>query len=138
MRLVFDGESVAAFVGMMNGKMFAQPYSAFGVEENGEIVGGFVFNQHNGTNVEMSLAGGGVARRSVWQAVIQYVFGQLGCVRLQIHTRRSNKMVKKAARRLGFSFEGVARRFYGDEDGLCYSLTVDDLPAFVERWKLKV
>lgn len=128
--------AVAEWVGTMNRKAFHPPFSAIGVlDSRGKIVGGFVFTGYNTDGVEMSLAGWGVQSRDAWRAVIAYVFGQLGCVRMQMHTRRSNRPVRKMAARL-FHYEGTALRFYGEENGLCYSLTADDLPAFRAKWKL--
>jgi RimJ/RimL family protein N-acetyltransferase len=135
--LVFDQQAVADWVGKLNGKPFDPPFSAFGViNSDGRLTGGFVFNNFTQTAVELSLAGRGIASRPAWRSVLHYVFVQLGCARLQVHTRRSNKAVASQAPKMGFRFEGVARRMYGDEDGLCFSLTVDDLPKFKERWKL--
>lgn len=131
--------AVAEWVGGKVGKPFSDEmkYTAIGVvSPEGRLIGGYVFTGHTGTSIEMSLAGSGVALRSTWAAVIDYVFRQLGCVRLQVHTRRDNARARKQATRLGFRYEGTMRRYYGDCAGLVYSLTVDDLPAFRERWKI--
>ncbi len=132
-------QTVAEWVSQKVKKPFHPPFTAIGVLNcEGTLIGGFVFNDYTGDSIEMSLAGGGVARRSVWKAILAYVFGQLKCSRLQIHTRRSNKMVKKLAPKLGFVCEGKARNFYGDnEDGFVYSLVKSDLNTFRSRWRLK-
>ena len=131
----YDRE-VADYVGQANGKPFKIVDATIGVVSGGRLIGGFVFTGHNGDGIELSLAGRGCITREAWRAVTRYVFDQLGCARLQVHTRRSNKAIKTTAPKGGFRFEGVARRFYGDEDGLCYSLTRDDLQAFRQRWGL--
>lgn len=47
--------------------------------------------------------------------------------RLEIKTERTNKAIKKAAPKLGFKFEGVARDFYGPgNDALCFFMTSDN------------
>ncbi len=132
--------TVAEWVGGKLGKPFhaADMLSAIGVlSPDGRLIGGYVFTGFTGDCIEMSLAGSGVAFRSTWAAVLDYVFRQLGCVRLQVHTRRDNARARKQAARLGFRYEGTLRRYYGDCPGLLYSLTVDDLAAFRERWGLK-
>lgn len=130
-------ETVAEWVGKINGKPFYPPFSAFGVVNgDGRLIGGFVFNGYNGDAIEMSVAGGASLTRTAMRAAMFYVFNQQSCSRLQIHTRRRNKLVRKFAPMIGFRFEGVSRRHYGNEDGLCYSITRDDLPKIVERWKL--
>lgn len=137
MPLLFaEDEIVAAYVGAFLGKPFHPPYSTIGVlDRAGTISGGFVFTSFTGPSIELSLAGGGVVHRGTWRAVLHYAFDQLGCVRLQAHTARKNP-TRKMLTRLGFAFEGTSRRLFGDQDGLCYSLTAEDLPKFRERWRL--
>lgn len=131
-------EAVAGWVGRMVGKPFTPPFTALGiVDAGGALRGGFVFNNfHEGASIEMSLAGSQCFSRGVWRGILAYVFEQCGVKRLQIHTRASNKTVRRVAPKGGFRFEGTARRMYGDENGLTYSLTVDDLPAFRKKWRL--
>lgn len=131
--------AVSEFVGRIVGKPFhadAMASTIGVVSPEGRLIGGYVFTGYTGPSIEMSLAGSGVALRSTWGAVLAYVFDQLGCVRLQVHTRRDNARARKQATRLGFRYEGTMRRYYGDCPGLVYSLTADDLPAFRARWKL--
>lgn len=138
MSLIFgDSERVATWVGMLGGKPFTPPYQTIGVIDRfGTLTGGFVFTGYNGDGIDVSVAGHGIASRDAWRGVVNYVFDQLGCSRLQMHTRRSNKMVKSILPRFGMKYEGIARKFYGSEDGIVYSLTTDDLPAFRARWRL--
>lgn len=137
MILLGHSEAVAEWVARISGKPFHPPYEAIGVvNAQGTLTGGFVFTGFNGNGVELSLAGRGVTGRGAWRAVLAYVFDQLGCQRLQMHTRKSNKAVRTALPKLGIKFEGTARNFYGREHGLTYSLTTDDLAAFKARWRL--
>lgn len=140
MNLLFGHDRAVAdwVAARARGKQIGDPMTAIGlVDETGHLRGGFVFTGFNGDCIEMSAAGS-ILTHGAWQAVLQYVFGQLGCSRLQMHTRRSNKRVLRmlAPTRGGFTYEGISRRFYGREDGIVYSLTVDDLPAFRRRWRL--
>ncbi len=139
MILLGHDAAVAEYVGKIVGKPFHMDAlsSTIGVTDPaGRLIGGYVFTGYTGPSIEVSLAGKGVALRSTWAAVIGYVFDQLHCVRLQVHTRRDNARARKQATRLGFRYEGTLRRYYGDTAGLVYSLTADDLPAFRSRWHL--
>ncbi len=137
MILLGHDEAVAGWVGSITGKPFAPPFTAIGaINPEGHLTGGFVFTGFNGTCIEMSLAGRGVFGRPLWRGIIFYVFEQLKADRIQMHTAVSNKAVRKLAPRLGFAFEGKARRFYGREDAFVYSLVRDDLPSFQKRWRL--
>lgn len=131
-------KTIGEWVGNKINKPFFEPFTTMGViNKDGLLIGGFVFNTHTGDSIEMSLAGKGVARRSVWRAILAYVFGQLKCSRLQIHTSVDNKIVKKLAPKLGFTFEGKSRNFYGENrDGLMYSFIRNDIDKFNKRWRL--
>jgi RimJ/RimL family protein N-acetyltransferase len=130
-------EEVAAFVARAAGKPFHPPFTAIGVANDaGALIGGFVFTGFNGDGIEVSVAGRGIASRSAWRAALAYVFDQLGCARMQMHTRKSNVAVRRILPRFGVKYEGTARRFYGNESGLIFSLTSDDLAGFRARWRL--
>ena len=143
MNLLFGHDAaVAGWVSKQQyGKPFHDPYTAFGiVDSNGRLRGGFVFTGYTGDSIELSLATDGWSWRlrewrGAWGAILHYVFVQRGCSRLQAHTAASNKRARKQLPRL-MKFEGKCRRMYGKEDGFQYSLTVDDLPAFCQKWKI--
>ncbi len=140
MNLLFGHDkTVAEWVARQaHSKSPVAPFTAFGfVDRRGTLTGGCVFTGYNGDSVELSLAGRSAATRSAWAAICLYVFGTLKCSRLQMHTNRRNKRaLRMLADRLGVRYEGVARRFFGKDDGIVYSLTVDDLPAFKAKWKI--
>lgn len=130
-------EAIANWVGERCGTTFPIIYTAMGVvNEDGELIGGFVFTGYTGTSIEVSLAGRGCFQRGAWRAVFDYVFRQLGCARLQMHTAFSNRFIRNWASKGGWTFEGRARRLYGRADGLTFSITIDDLPALKKRWRL--
>lgn len=136
--LLGHDQAVADWVGRVTGKPFHPPFVAIGtVDRNGALTGGYVFTGYNGDGIELSLAGRGVVSREGWRVVLDYVFDQLKCSRLQMHTSRKNKTVKRNLHELfPRGFEGIARRFYGEDDAVCFALTKDDLSAFRARWRL--
>lgn len=138
MILLGHSQTVADWVARINGKAFHPPFEAIGIiDQHGTLTGGYVFTGYNGDGVELSLAGRGVITRDGWRVVLDYVFNQLGCVRLQMHTSRRNKKVCKILHdQFPKGYEGVAKRFYGKDDGVVYALTIDTLSDFKSRWKL--
>jgi len=128
MRLVFAApQAVAGLLAEEIGEAFSPPVSTIGVvDDAGNLVAGVAFTNYTGYGIEMTLAGRQCLTRSVRQAICDYVFGWLGCRRLAIVTRRSNRRVRRLAPRLGFTFEGRARGYYGEEDGLAYSLLSEE------------
>lgn len=138
MILLGHDQIVAEWVGSKTGKPFHAPFTAIGIiDSDGTLTGGYVFTGYNGDGVELSLAGKGVVSRDGWRAVLDYVFIQLNCVRLQMHTSRRNKRVCRNLHELfPKGYEGIAKRFYGRDDGVCYALTADTLGDFKSRWRL--
>lgn len=141
MTLLFGHDrAVADWVGMKVGKPFSDPFTAIGViDGHGTLVGGAVFNGHSKeAGIEISIAGRGVVCRQFWKTCASYVFDQLKCVRLSIHTsnKKNNKRVRKMANDFGFVFEGIERKKYGTYDAVRYAITVDDLPKIREKWRI--
>lgn len=137
--LVFGrDELVAGWMARIAGKSFYPPFTTIGIAKDGELTGAMIFTGFNGDGIELSLAGRGAASRGAWRAALHYAFDQLQCERMQMHTRRSNKVVCRLLSRMlpKRCFEGVARSFYGNEDGICFALTRADLPELCSRWRL--
>src|SRR6185312_16202937 len=125
MILLGHSQTVGDWVARINGKAFHPPFEAIGIiDRDGTLTGGYVFTGFNGDGVELSLAGRGVVSRDGWRVVLDYVFNQLGCSRMQMHTSRRNKRVCKNLHELfPKGFEGIAKRFYGKDDGVVFALT---------------
>lgn len=127
MVLLGENAIVCAYVGSLTGDTYSDCIRSIGIiSDEGRLVGGIVFTNYTGAGVEMSLAGRRSITPTAMQAIGDVAFGDLGCMRLSVTTRKSNKRVCKIAPRAGFKFEGIARRFYGDEDGVVLSLLRDE------------
>jgi RimJ/RimL family protein N-acetyltransferase len=125
MRIV-DDERVIAFVGDKIGIIMHQPCTALGLEKDGEIISGFVFNNHTTYDIEVTAA---VAPRSeareFLKRVGQYVFDELKCLRMTITTHQYR--VVDLAIRLGAQTEGRKRNHFGTgRDGIILGILRDD------------
>lgn len=87
------------------------PYTALGIERDGEIIGGVIFNCFEGAAVHVTLAGKGWTMRFI-RAVGDYVYRQLGCARITVTT--GDPKVVEYAERLGGKVEGVLRDQFGE------------------------
>lgn len=87
------------------------PFTVMGIERDGEIVGGVVFNNYTRHDVHMTVAGFGWSRGFV-REVGRYVFGRLGCRRITVITEQPK--VVALAERLGGKVEGLLREHFGD------------------------
>lgn len=100
-----------------------KPGFAFGVvDADGVLRGAFVILLEHNRTAELSVFGR--TSNDTVRAMFRAVFGTLGIYRLQIRTHKQNRVVKKAAVKFGFRFEGVQKHFYGPGvDALSYYMT---------------
>jgi ribosomal-protein-alanine N-acetyltransferase len=89
--------------------------------------------------IDRGVAGRGMASLAV-ALVCDHAFGEMGLHRLQADIRPENAPSRHLVERLGFTHEGLLRR-YLDIDGewrdhLAYALLADDLPGgALARWR---
>lgn len=113
--MIATDDRVARFVSDRLGYALCPPFTCIGIEQDGEIVAGCVFNHFEGHDVHVTIAGAGWTRGFIG-VVGDYVFNQLQCARMTAITR--DEKVIEYARRLGGKVEGVLREHFGsDGDG---------------------
>lgn len=103
-------EQVIRFVSENLGIGVFPPFTAMGMERDGQVTAGVVFNCFTGSNIEVTVAGHGWTR-SFLREVGEYVFRQIGCIRMTFTTEQ--EAVARLAERLGGKREGEKRDFYG-------------------------
>ena len=114
--MIVTDDRVARFVGERVGAIIYPPFTCMGIERDGEIVAGAVFNCFTGHDVEVTVAGHGWTR-GFFRAVGDYVFGQLGCVRMQVTTEQET--IARVSERMGGKREGMLRNKFGrGRDGI--------------------
>jgi hypothetical protein len=109
--VIVTDERVGQFVSRELGVSFCPPFTMAGIERDGEIVAGVIFNQFDGRDVHVTIAGTGWTPGFI-KAVGRYVFDQLGCLRITATTRYPE--VVDYAVRLGGKVEGRLRDYYGE------------------------
>ena len=109
------------------------PCSACGIMMDGEIVAAVVFNEYRimtrGSTMQASVASINPrwATRTVLKHIFAYPFLQQKVTRLWASTSRKNKHARKFLERVGFTYEGMARRAYnGTTDAAVYSMLPDE------------
>lgn len=124
--MIVTGERVARFVGERCETIIYPPFTAMGIEKDGEIVAGCIFNCFTGNDLSVTVAGERKAfTRTFIRAVGRYVFGQLGCLRMTITTEQDH--VIDIARRLGAQTDGRKRNHFGKgRDGIVLGLLQED------------
>jgi len=109
--MIVDDERVARFVGERIERRICPPYTLMGIERDGEIVAGVVFNGFTRNGVDVTVAGTGWTKGFI-RAVGQYVFRGLGCLRMSVLTEQPG--VVRFAERLGGRVEGLLRNEFGE------------------------
>jgi RimJ/RimL family protein N-acetyltransferase len=95
-----------------------------GVEKNGAIIGGVIFNCFTGGDVAVTVAGERFTRGFI-SAVGNYVFTQMGCLRMSVTTEQPK--VIEIAKRLGAQTEGCKRNHFGKgRDGIVLGILKED------------
>lgn len=108
--MIASDERVAKFVSARLGFGLCPPFTAMGIERDGEIIGGVVFNHFEGADLHVSVAGCGWTRAFL-KAVGDYVFGTLKCERMTAIT--ADEVTATFAERLGGQHEGILRNHFG-------------------------
>lgn len=116
MRLVFNhDDEIAAWMGRKLGVQIAPPYTVIGAQDrDGVLRAGFLFNDWNGSNIELTVVSERALSKGIFRALAHYVWDQLGAQRCTIRTREGNTLVLQMAERIGWAWEGVQRRYYPD------------------------
>ncbi len=109
MQVVTD-DRVARLVELMTGTNIVPPYTCLGIDRDGQIVGGVVFNHYTRSDIHVSIAGHGWTKGFIAD-VGEYVFGQLKCLRITAITEQAS--VVRFAQRLGGEVEGLMRDHFG-------------------------
>ena len=124
--MIVTDERAAAFVGERLGVEIVPPFTCFGIEKNGQIVGAVLFNVYTGPDIEVSVAGDpGVFKRDFIRQLGEYVFKRLGCIRVSVTTE--SPAVVRMVERLGGQIEGMKRNQFGPgRDGFILGILKDE------------
>jgi RimJ/RimL family protein N-acetyltransferase len=103
--------------------VFYPPYTVIGIEKQGRIVGGWLFNDYNGYNVDITVALDTSLTPGMLKAVKAYLFEKMRVCRVTGRCRESNAKSALMMRRLGFVWEGRQPFYYGKESSSIYGYT---------------
>lgn len=128
MHLLFGHDAtVAEWTGDRLGARFPDAVGIGVIDDGGVLRAGLLLEMWNRFTAEFSVYAEPHSLTSdIAKAFFVHVFEGMGVARLQVHTDRSNKVVKRSAPKFGFVWDGVARNFYGPgQDGLRFYMTRD-------------
>jgi RimJ/RimL family protein N-acetyltransferase len=101
---------------------------AFAIIEDGEIVGSCFFQAHNGPDIELSYYGRpNTMTPAIVKQLAKIAVDHFGVSRITARTMKSNKALKKSIHKIGFVYEGIRHRAFGEEDAVMYGLFGENL-----------
>jgi RimJ/RimL family protein N-acetyltransferase len=111
---------------------------AIGLEDNGELIAGVVFNLYNGPSISMHVAavpGKFWLTKEFLFRVFAYPFLQLGCRRVTGLVRVDNFKAQKLDEHLGFKREGLLRQACEDgTDMIVYGMLKSECRFLGDRY----
>lgn len=119
MKRVVYGEDarVAQWVGDLVGENYAAGSAAIGLEQDGELIAGVVFDLYTGPSISMHVAAvpgkRWMTKDFLWRC-FAYPFLQLQCNRITGLVRADNLVAQKFDEHLGFKREGLLRKAAAD------------------------
>jgi hypothetical protein len=121
-------ELVRSRIPEMAGKQFAHP-RALGVVRRGQLVGGVVYHEFRGFDIQLSAAFDTAdwclpgTLRALWA----HPFLTLGCVRATMIVGRKNRRARKLLMGMGMREEGLVRKgLDGVQDAVVYGMLRDE------------
>lgn len=98
--------------------------TALGLERDGELIAGVIYEGFNGHNIWMHCAIPGRLTREFIRACFHYPFVQLGCKRVSGYVEASNAKARRFDEHLGFKPEARLRGAASDGgDVILYAMT---------------
>lgn len=102
--------------------------AAIGIERDGDLVGGVVYHEYRGNDIQMSCAA--ISPRWLTEGFIRalfvYPFVTLKCDRVSSFTPKGNTHTRRFLEKLGFEEEGNMRRGFVDDDCILYGMLKEE------------
>lgn len=89
---------------------------AFGIVEDGKLVGAALFSSYNTVNAELSYYGNNTMTRGILRELARIALYELRLARCTVIVPKRPTFLLKKMEKYHFRFEGVQRRYYGPTD----------------------
>ncbi len=106
---------------------------AIGIMEDGHLVAAAMYHAHNGPDVELSYYGPKTMNFVVARKLAQIALDYLGVSRITARTTKSNKIITRGIKKIGFEYEGIRHCGYGTQDAVMFGLYGRNLAKLAGR-----
>lgn len=127
-RIITDSKRIAQFVHDTMGHVGATDYTAIGLEDDGKIVAGVLYDNYNGASVNTHIAANNSKRwmnREYLHFIFWYPFEQMKVKRLTALVAENNTDSRNFVKKLGFDLEATLQDADPDGDLLVYRMFRD-------------
>lgn len=102
--------------------------AAIGVTRGGAMVGGVVYHEYRGNDIQMSTAAAGPCwlTEGILRALFVYPFITLACDRVSAFAPKGNAHTRRFLEKLGFVEEGNMRRGFVGDDCIVYGMLKEE------------
>lgn len=128
MIFVFDAERIGKWVCEKAGGKYQQGNTGIGVELNGELIAGVMYDGYTGSNISIHSRIDNprkVPKKFYWM-VFDYPFNQLKVKRLSGIVCIINSKAQKLNEHLGFKREAILGDYFPEGDAIVYVMKKDD------------
>lgn len=103
-------------------------FVAIGIERDGRLVAGVVYNEFRGHSIHASIAASTPkwASKKTLEGIFAYPFVQLNVRRITVYTGKNMSHVRQFLERLGFQQEGIVREGFADDDAVIYGMLKEE------------
>ena len=118
----------------MNGSFSSENSTAIGLERNGELVAGIMYENWNGRSIMAHIAITGQINRSYIGAIFRYAYVTCGVEKAIVPVSSANAKSMKFVEKLGFTEEARIADAAPDGDIIVYTLKKADCRYLGERY----
>ncbi len=93
-----------------------------GIIDEGKLVGSVMWEAYRGYDIEISYYGPNTMTLGIARACARMAMDYFGVSRVTARTSRANKVMTRGIKGIGFEYEGVCHKGYGDQDAIIYGL----------------
>jgi hypothetical protein len=124
-----DSEAARRYVERELGLHIADPFIGLLVEKDGKQVGAVILNDYTPScNIEITVAASGPWSIADIRGIARYCFSRVE--RITARTRPNNLQAIERLKSLGFKYEGLMRKFFGNEDAAVFGLLKSEQRIF--------
>jgi RimJ/RimL family protein N-acetyltransferase len=104
-----------------------------GVLDKGELVGSIMWYNWSVHDIEISYYGPNTVTLGIARECAKIAVDYFRVSRVTARTSILNKAITRGIRKMGFKYEGISHKAYGDKDGVIYGIYGNELAKLAQK-----